>query len=80
MQYTLRKIPEALDHALRERARTEHKSINQIALEALVRAMGLGESAMRCRDLADLAGTWQEDPDFDRAIADQHRIDDAMWK
>ena len=28
----------------------------------------------------DLAGTWEEDPEFDRAIADQDSIDDELWK
>jgi hypothetical protein len=80
MQYTLRNIPEALDHALRERARSENKSLNQVAIEALADAVGLGEQAVRHRDLKDLAGTWVEDPEFDRAIDDQGRIDDEIWK
>ena len=35
---------------------------------------------MRKRDLSDIAGTWQEDPAFDSAIAEQQKIDEAMWR
>ena len=31
-------------------------------------------------DLDHLIGTWQEDPEFDRAIAAFERIDDDAWK
>lgn len=80
MQYTLRNIPIALDEALRERARAENKSLNQVAIEALARAFGLGQRTVRHRDLSDLAGRWKEDSEFDRAIADQDRIDEESWR
>jgi hypothetical protein len=80
MQYTLRNIPDALDDALRARAREENKSLNQVAIEALAEAVGLGQRTIRYRDLADLAGTWVDDPDFDRAIEDQDTVDDEIWK
>jgi hypothetical protein len=80
MQYTLRNVPEALDEALRQRARAENKSLNQVAIEALARACGLGRVAARHRDLSELAGRWRDDPDFDRAIADQDRVDDELWR
>ena len=80
MQYTLRNIPENLDAALRERARETGKSLNEVAVEALGRGLGFAEEARRQRNLRDLAGTWRNDPAFDRAIADQHSIDDQLWK
>lgn len=80
MQYTLRNVPPALDEALRRRAREEGTSLNQTVLRALARAMGLGSGIERFRELGDLAGSWQEDPDFDRALADQHRVDDELWR
>ena len=80
MQYTIRNIPDALDVALRERARSEKKSLNQVAVETLARALGLGRRPAHHRDLEDLAGRWQDDPDFDRAIADQDQIDEDLWK
>ncbi len=80
MQYTLRNIPDALDWALRERAKAENKSLNQVAVEALGRALGLGRQAVRHRDLSELAGRWRKDPDFEQAIADQDQVDEELWK
>ena len=80
MQYTIRNIPHVLDLELRERARREDKSLNQVAVEALASAMGLAARSVRYRDLEDLAGTWQDDPEFDQAIRDQDTIDDGLWK
>jgi len=78
MQYTLRKVPRSVDARLRRRARAERRSLNSVALEALARGAGVDTSPKR--DLADVAGTWVEDPEFDRAIAVQHRIDRRLWR
>jgi hypothetical protein len=80
MQYTLRDIPPILDTELRRRARSEGKSLNAVAIEALARGAGLGETPMRQRDLGDIAGSWQEDREFDEAIAEQDRIDERLWR
>jgi hypothetical protein len=80
MQYTLRDIPPFLDSELRRRAQAEGKSLNAVAIEALARGAGLAETPHRLRDLGDVAGTWQEDPEFDQAIADQDRIDASLWR
>jgi len=81
MQYTLRNIPSDLDQALRKTAGQQHKSLNQVAVEALRRAAGLGEKPpVKRRDLADVAGTWKDDPGTDAALADQRRIDPEMWE
>lgn len=80
MQYTLRDVPPAVDSELRRRAKAEGKSLNTVAIEALTRGSGLGPTAVRQRDVGDVAGTWQEDREFDRAIEDQHRIDKRLWR
>jgi len=80
MQYTLRDIPPILDSELRRRAKAEGRSLNAIALEALIRGAGLTDTPLRQRDLGDIAGTWQEDPEFDQAIAEQDRIDEKLWR
>jgi hypothetical protein len=80
MQYTLRDIPPILDSELRRRAKDEGKSLNAVAIEALIRGSGLGETALRLRDLSDIAGTWQEDREFDQVVAEQDRIDEHLWK
>jgi hypothetical protein len=80
MQYTLRDVPPVVDSELRKRARVEGKSLNAVALEALARGAGVGPDAVRQRDLGDIAGTWEEDHDFDDAVAAQHRIDKRLWR
>jgi hypothetical protein len=80
MQYTIRGVQPALDREIRERARAEGKSINDVALEALADGMGLGEDKIPRRDLNDITGTWKKDSAFDDAIAEQDRIDPSLWK
>ncbi len=80
MQYTLRNIPADLDQALRQAAHKQRKSLNQVAVEALRRSTGTAEGPRQRRDLADIAGTWVEDPRIDEALEDQRRIDPEMWE
>ena len=80
MQYTIRGIPPAVDQALRKRARSTGKSLNEAAIEALAEGVGVAGAPRKRRDLSDIVGTWVEDPEFDAAIADQRRIDDDLWK
>ena len=81
MQYTLRKIPAELDRALREEAKEQHKSLNQIAIETLQRAVGVaGEEPVKRRDLTDVVGTWTADPLIDAALEDQRRVDPESWE
>jgi hypothetical protein len=79
-QYTIRGVPRRVGARLRERARKEGRSLNSVAVDALARGLGLDAEVCRYADLDDLADTWIEDPEFDRAIADMDRIDEAMWK
>jgi plasmid stability protein len=79
MQYTIRNLPEALDAALREAARRQGRSLNEMAILALERGAGL-QGPTRRRDLADVAGTWQEDPAFDKAVAALDTIDESIWR
>jgi hypothetical protein len=80
MQYTLRDIPPAVDSELRRRAKIEGKSLNTIAIEALTRGAGLGETPVLQRDLSDIAGSWEEDPEFEQAIAEQDQVDEHLWR
>jgi len=79
MQYTIRNIPKGLDALLRRRAREEQKTLNQVALEGLLRAFGLAEEVESRRDLTDIAGTWDDDPAVEAALADQRAIDEDLW-
>lgn len=79
MQYTIRNIPDYLDAALRTTAREQGKSLNDVAVSALVRGAGLHERTRRMRNLSDLAGSWREDPAFDTAISARDTVDEEMW-
>jgi hypothetical protein len=80
VQYTIRGVPAAVDKALRAKSRRLNQSLNAVALEALAMASGSGEQGLTYHDLDHLAGTWQEDPEFERAIRAQDQIDPKLWK
>ena len=80
MQYTIRAVPDEIDRALRLRARRESKSLNAVVIDALARGLALDAAPARHTDLDHLVGTWQEDPDFDRAVAEFERVDDESWQ
>jgi plasmid stability protein len=80
MQYTIRNIPDRLDEALRRAARAQGKSLNEVAIEALVRGSGITGDRDPQRDLGDIAGTWRKDPAFDAALAAQDTVDEEMWR
>ena len=79
-QVTIRRVPERVKQLLKELAKREEKSLNQIILEVLERGLGLAGEEIVYHDLDDLAGTWVEDPEFDKAIEEQHRIDPELWE
>lgn len=78
-QYTVRNIPAALDRALRESAQKRNVSLNRAIVDALKRGTGIEEEPEH-RDLDDLIGTWQADPEFDRALAEQDSIEPDLWR
>jgi hypothetical protein len=80
MQYTLRGIPAALDEALRERAKAEGKSLNEVAVDALAEGLGLGDADNERRDLSDVVGTWRKESAVESALRAQDKIDKALWK
>jgi len=58
----------------------EGKSLNKITIEVLMRGLGLSNEKIYYDDLDDLAGTWVQDPAFDRAIEEMDRVDADLWK
>ena len=80
MQYTIRNVPEYLDDALRHTARAQGKSLNEVAVEALVLGAGLSQVVRRRRDVRDIAGNWVDDPAFDQALAEQDTVDERMCR
>lgn len=80
MQYTIRNVPGALDRELREQATKRGVSLNEAAISAMMRGLGVAERAPAYGDLDDLAGTWKEDAEFDQALADQDTVDAQLWR
>lgn len=80
MQYTLRNIPPHLDRALREKAKREQRSLNEVAVEALLHGLGLEGEQVARRDLGDVVGTWVADREVDAALDDQRAIDADLWR
>jgi len=79
VQYTIRGVPRQVDQILRRKARQRGVSLNQLLVEELAAAVG-AEQPRRLRSLDDLGGVWQEDPEFERILAQQRRVDKALWK
>ena len=46
----------------------------------IARGLELDARPVEHTDLDHLIGTWQDDPGFDRAIADFERVDEDAWK
>lgn len=78
-QYTLRNVPDYVDHLLRQRASETGKSLNQVALEALI--VGSGSVARPRRDFSELIGTISsaEANELDHEIRQQRQIDHELW-
>lgn len=82
MQYTLRDVSTEVDLRLRETAALEKVSLNQAALRALARGLGVDGSAVRYRSLRGLAGrvpkadlkVWRA------AIEAQDKVNPADWR
>lgn len=80
IQYTIRDVPGRVDEALRSYAAEAGTSINQAAVDAIAKGLGVPISGKQYDDLDHLVGSWQEDPQFDEAVAEMDRIDSEMWE
>ena len=80
MQYTIRGIPQAIDDALRARARAGGTSLNEAAVAALAEGAGVTGAPRKRRDLGDIAGTWRADKALEAALAAQDRVDKDLWR
>jgi hypothetical protein len=80
MQYTIRRIPKLVDDAIRERARSTGKSLNEAVVDVLADGAGVKGKPRKRRELGDIAGTWKTDKSFESALADQDRIDKDLWR
>lgn len=79
-QYTIRSIPADVDRDLREQARREGRSLNEVVIENLRRGVGLDGNGRVYDDLDDLFGAMKPDPDLEQRLEEQRRIDPALWR
>ena len=77
MPYTIRGIPTVVA-ALRARARSAGKSLNEVVVDAL--AASAGVPARKRRDLSDVAGTWKTDKAVESALSTQDEPDAGLWR
>lgn len=81
---TLRNLPPEVARRIRRKAEEEGISLNRAVIELLKEAAGLGgkKKPRVHHDLDFLIGTWsKEEADaFDKALAEQRRIDPELWK
>ena len=80
MQYTIRRIPKAVDDAIRDRARATGKSLNEAAVATLAEGAGVAGTRQKRRDLGDIAKTWRSDKTVEAALAEQDRVDENLWR
>ncbi len=69
-----------MDARLRELAVKEACSLNYMVLDALSHAAGAKDSPLVFHDLDALAGSWVEDPAFDKAMSAFEQVDEGLWK
>jgi hypothetical protein len=80
-------MPADLEKRIEAMAREENASLAQTVIRLLLRATGLrdspgsGDVPRRHNDLDALAGSWsaEEAEEFERALAEQRRIDPDIW-
>lgn len=77
VQLTVRGVPSVVKAVLDRRAQSEQKSLNTVLVELLSMAAGVGDT-LQYTDLDELAGKWQEDPDFDEALRAQDQVDESF--
>jgi hypothetical protein len=77
VHYTIRGVPPEVDRAIRLKAAQRKRSLNQVVLDELTRAL-VGRTVKA--DFSDLVGKWERDPAFDEIVASQRRIDPEKWK
>lgn len=85
-QLTIRGFDSDLERSIRQLAAREGISLNRAVLRLLRRGAGLGEPGHDANSvggsLDHLIGTWSADDaaEFEHALRDLSRVDEAMWE
>ncbi len=59
-QITLRDLPEPVEKEIRKEAKRRGSSLNRVIISLLEKGLGMSPDQEKKRDLAALAGTWNE--------------------
>lgn len=82
---TIRRIDDQLAELLKEKARKDQKSINQLLLDILKNSLGLSSEkkfTAEFHDLDHLFGQWSEE-EFEKIqgkISKERQIDNELWQ
>jgi hypothetical protein len=82
IQHTIRDVPESVDSRLREKAKLDEISLNQAALQAMERGLGMADQPIRYRSLRSLLHK-PEDADrasWTEALTKVDRVNPEDWK
>lgn len=81
-QYTIRDVPQATDHRLRETAALEDISLNQATLRAIQRGLGTGEQPLKYRSVRDLlpSTTAVDTSGWATVLSEMDRVNPEEWK
>lgn len=80
---TIHGVGEDAEKLIKNRAKTEARSVNKVVKELIEESLGLGRRPKDNRDdFADLFGVWskEEAESFLRAIGDLEKIDKEDWR
>lgn len=80
IQYTIRNIPPAVDQVIHKRAKQSGKSFNQTVVDLLTLQTFGTEQPPKQQNFDFIFGKGKLDAAYDEAIADQSRIDEALWR
>ncbi len=82
MQYTIRRVPKVIDTALRAKARSQRTSLNEAAIDALKRGLGVSDLPAKKRTVSDIVGTFtsEDAKAFDEAREIFDQIDEDAWR
>ncbi len=81
-QYTVRDVPAEVDIRLREAAALEDVSLNQAALRALARGLGVDGTPVRYRALGDIVRRAPKTgvKPWRSALSEQDKVNPADWR
>jgi hypothetical protein len=77
MTIVLDNLPPAVSEALEKKAQEQGRTLREVVLDTLQRGLAASDEK---RDLTDIAGTWADDPAFDKAVEEFERVDSELWK